>query len=224
VKHKTNKKIDILKVRLGKLELSSFTRNLPHILGSLSRRVHQLSLRVAQRQAHQLLSTPSHAGGFLDPRVLATRVSAHAGFSANNLDAAIAMLRCAPEHRAEALQLLNASSGGGGSAPRASYGWYQAMRYALGENVAVKNNAESVSLWAAAARCRAPWSVDAQVAKAFPDVGPDVGEPARYEVSFHTDEHKNVCVVFSDAVEVRGFDLECLPVVMHTERGARMFD
>ena len=135
----------------------------------LSRRSLALAESLANGQSIVLLSTPTHSGGWIDPRVLVQRVNAWQGSDPNLTDVCLAMLRCAPDDRQEALKELKTSSSE----------WERAIRHALGGQRVRIGRTEC--LWAAAARARDPWSDDPRVAKAFAKLGPDGGLAATYE-------------------------------------------
>jgi len=141
------------------------------IHGLIGRRVRSISRRAAARQAAPLLSTPTHAGGWIDPRVLVERIRQRFGapFADDEFDIELALLRLAPEHRDSALQAAAGLSGKFGAA----------LRYALGftEDEPIGSDA---SLWAAAARARDPRADDPRVEERFPGLGPDAGLAARY--------------------------------------------
>jgi hypothetical protein len=134
----------------------------------LSCRLLALAQRVSRGVAFPLLSTPTHAGGFIDPRVLVARAQAN-GPDTDVYDRILALLRIAPEHRAEALSQAGGVPGELGSA----------LRYALGGDEAV---GPTGSLWYAAARTRAPLADDAAVESRHPDGGPDAGRAALYAI------------------------------------------
>jgi hypothetical protein len=135
----------------------------------LSRRSLALAEKLAQGKRTVLLSAPTHSGGWIDPRVLVHRVNRWSGADPDLADVCLAMLRCAPEFREEALDQLAKSSSE----------WVRAIRHALGEEGVRLGKSES--LWAAAARARAPWEDDSRVAKAFPKLGPDGAVAATYD-------------------------------------------
>ncbi len=134
----------------------------------LSRRSLALAEQLAEGKATVLLSAPTHSGGWIDPRVLVQRANEWRGSDPDLTDVCLALLRCAPDFREEALaQLGNSSSE-----------WVRAIRHALGGQRVRLGKTES--LWAAAARARAPWEDDTRVAKAFPNLGPDGASAATY--------------------------------------------
>lgn len=86
----------------------------------------------------------------------------------------IALLRLAPDHRDEALQILD-------EANVASCEFLEATRYALGANDVKLGN--TAPLWVAAARAREPFQDDLKVEEKFPGLGPDCGKAASYKLS-----------------------------------------
>jgi hypothetical protein len=136
----------------------------------IARRIQSIARRAATGQAAPLLSAPTHAGGWIDPRVLVERVRrrTRARYADDDFDMELALLRLAPEHRDSALREAAGLAGDFGAA----------LRYALGaEDEPIGPTA---SLWAAAARARAPWSDDLRVEQRHPNLGPDAALAARY--------------------------------------------
>jgi len=133
-----------------------------HLLWDIAR-------RAAAAKPAQLLAMPTHSGGWLDPRVLVQRVVdlQAQGHKHELFDAIQALLRLAPDHRAEALAAASGLNGELG----------EALRYALGANGI--EIGETAALWVAAARSRAPRSDDAALEKRHPGLGPDAGRTAR---------------------------------------------
>ncbi len=91
------------------------------------------------------------------------------------------------------------------------------VRYALGDKgIRV---GKTPALWIAAAHCRAPWSDDEGVAKAFPDHGPDAGRAASYNVRFPTRSGRFTDVVItSEPPPPKAPDSSCVTVTLHTQR------
>ena len=192
-------------------EHGQYAGNMDKTLGVLSRRSFALSQRVAVRDASPLLSAPTHTGGFIDPVVFAGRVRNWQGTEPDITDVVIAMLRLAPERRSEALSRIGAGDAA----------WVRAIRYALGGDEQVGKNA---ALWITAARARAPWAVDERISAAFPKARPDAGEPAVYDVSFKKNKRGNAEIVFPAELRPRGRDRDCVPLVLHAERGDSMWE
>ena len=200
----------VVKTTIGGQAHTQYAGNFDKTVGALSRRAYALSLRVAMPRSGLLLSAPTHTGALIDPRVLVERVNGWDGAPPSVLEVVVALLRLAPDHRNEACAALRS----------ADEEWIQAIAHALGATVAVGPN---VALWSAAARSRGPWRLDPAVQAAFPDVGPDVGAPAHYEVAFVPNEHgRTRAVIRPDGIADVHDD--CLPVVFHRERGNSMWE
>ncbi len=153
-------------------------------IGFLSARCLAVAKRIAKADSQQLLSTPTHAGGWIEPRALAARVNSAAG-EPDKQDVILAMLRMAPDGRNEAFKALK----------KDSREWYQAIRYALGaDDVRVGADA---ALWVAAARARSPWTSDEHVTKKHAGLGPDASEVARF--AFKSKVRKSGGFTFCDA-------------------------
>lgn len=134
----------------------------------LSQRSLEIARRLAAGTPAPLLSAPTHAGGWIDPCVLAQRAGTYQGHKPDTRDVCLAMLRLAPEGRAKARRRM----------PNVSAEWGWAIQYALGaQGVQI---GLTPALWIAAARSRAPWSDDPRVEKKFPKRGPDAGQAAKY--------------------------------------------
>ena len=82
----------------------------------------------------------------------------------------MALLRLAPDHRAEALAAARDLRDEPGAA----------IRYALGSKK--EPIGDSAPLWVAAARSRSPWSDDPAVLARHPGLGPDAGRAAIYDL------------------------------------------
>lgn len=137
--------------------------------------LHAIAERVAGRQGQQLLSAPTHKGGWIDPLVWVERLRAlqeRPGI-AESMDLRLSLLRLAPDNRGAALdrtaslaeplrRIANFALGGDerpGRADRANY-----------------------AAWICAARCRAPhadWSAEFAPLD-LDDQWPDSLKPARY--------------------------------------------
>jgi hypothetical protein len=87
-----------------------------------------------------------------------------------DFDQILSLLRLAPENRAKALKAAKNLPGE----------FAAAFRYACGEDT--KKIGKTYYLWVAAARARRPYEDDRQVEKRFPNLGPDAGRAARYDV------------------------------------------
>lgn len=165
-------KSDRLHFELEGDPMEEYSINTKKPIGFLSAHCLAVAKRIATRNAFQLLSTPTHQGGWIDPRDLAKRVNAWNGTDPDMHDVILAMLRLAPENRDDALKSLSKNPSE----------WHNAIRHALGADKVVIGKAGA--LWAAAARARSPWQVDPQVQKKHPSMGPDTGEMAEVTIQF----------------------------------------
>ena len=140
----------------------------------LSQRSLELAQRVAERKSRPLVSAATHRGGWIDPLVLVERLLAwqSRGEEPPRADAALAILRLAPDRRGEALEKLGKSKSELAGA----------VRYALGGSKPKPGPTEA--LWIAAARARSGLADDPAIEKAFPERGPDAGTVARYAWGF----------------------------------------
>jgi hypothetical protein len=130
-------------------------------------RAREVSLAAAARTPRALLSAPTHRGGWIAPRVLVERVRAWpSSEKIPTHDAVIALLRQAPEQRADARRALGKIKGE----------LADALRYALGGDAPIGDTA---AIWIAAARARDATADDAKVESAHPGLGPDAGTAAR---------------------------------------------
>lgn len=129
------------------------------------------------------LSTPTHRGGFIDPRQLVQRIQAHqqAGTEAPVAEQVLALMRLVPASMdedaartalAEAAQIPDQTL------------LLQALRHALGGDAApVPSGADARALFLAAARVRAPHADDATTLAAYGDLGPD--GPLHARIDWH---------------------------------------
>ena len=141
-------------------------------LAFMSRRMLDICGIVTSGQPQQLLSSPTHEGGWIDPATLVQRINDLKG-DPPETDVVLAMLRLAPDGRAAALKKLK---------PKLKGEWINAVKHGLGAGGI--RIGKSAALWAAAARCRSPLEDDPKVAKAFPKLGPGAGKVARFETRF----------------------------------------
>jgi len=130
----------------------------------LSARVREVAEAVALRRPFVSVAAPTHAGGWIDPAVLVTRV--RGGQPPSTLDLVAAILRLAPEGRDAALASAADLAGESGAV----------VRYALGGDEPIGGTAP---WWVAATRVRAPGEDDPAVEKRHPGLGPDAGRAAR---------------------------------------------
>jgi hypothetical protein len=132
-------------------------------------RILEIARRAAARKSALLLAAPTHLGGWIDPREFVRRLLE---LQSHNIppppyDTIQALLRLAPDHRAEALDSAEKVAGEVG----------EAARYALGaDGIPIGPTA---ALWIAAARARAPRDDDAALETRHPGMGPDAGNAAR---------------------------------------------
>jgi tetratricopeptide (TPR) repeat protein len=142
----------------------------------LDARAREVAGRAAARKPAPLLAAPTHRG-WIDPRVLVARLKElqAAGQQPDRLDAIQALLRLAPDHRADALALAGDLQGEVG----------EAVRHALGAARKEPEIGPSAGLWVAAARARAPHRDDAAVEARHPRLGPDAGRAAQTRIVPH---------------------------------------
>ncbi|MEM8733516.1 MAG: DUF6493 family protein [Planctomycetota bacterium] len=172
-----------------------------HPLAFLSHR----SLKIAQRlltEEQQLLSEPTHDGGWIDPEVLVSRIHERGKTTGktepDETDVILALLRLAPDRRTKALKSLDQKVG-----PKLrKTEWVEAIRHGLGaEKTKIGKHA---GIWAASARARAPYEDDTKVTKAFPKLRQGAGKAPRFK--------------FGCAIDIRHDQTErTILVVEHTE-------
>lgn len=138
----------------------------------MSRRSLEICQRMAAATPFQLLSVPTHEGGWIAPTEFVRRVNQLTA-DPNEADLVLALLRLAPDGRPSALKKLKSKLKGE---------WINAVQHALGAN-AVRIG-KTASLWVAAARCRSPWQDDSKVTKSFPKLGPGCGDAAKYKIRY----------------------------------------
>ncbi len=155
--------------RVAKKEPSKQTaaRTLMELLGQRSRAV---AARLIAGEAAPLLSAPTHRGGFIAAPSLVERVAAldAAKREADPTDAALALLRLAPDRREAALA----------SAAKLAGELGRAVRYALGGRRG--KIGPLAALWCSAARARVPGGDDPTVSATHDGLGPDGARAARY--------------------------------------------
>lgn len=179
-------------------------------IGFLSRRALSVAQQVGAGIARPLLAAPTHSGGLLDPRVLAERVSDWSGAAPPVTEVVLAMLRLAPEHRADALHRL----------PAKGPEWIRAIRYALGGH---EDIGDRPALWLSAARVRSPWTADPAVHRRFPEAGPDGGEPADYGRILADGRSVGFRFSGADPASQDHVDADCPPQLLHFERSQHMW-
>ena len=176
----------------GEIDRSDVMKWSKGLLGFTSLWVRANTQRIAEGRAAPLLATPTHAGGWIDPRVFVERyhTCCRLPFAILTEDLIMALLRLAPDHRAEALAAARDLRDEPGAA----------IRYALGsENEPI---GDSAPLWVAAARSRSPWSDDPAVEARHPGLGPDAGRAAIYDL---------------DAFSIEGVDEPVLKITLVPE-------
>ncbi len=156
----------------GEIDRSGVMKWSKGLLGFTGLWVRANTGRIAEGRAAPLLATPTHAGGWIDPRVFVERYHTwcRLPFAMPTEDLIMALLRLAPDYRGEAL----AAAGDLRDEPGA------AIRYALGSKK--EPIGDSAPLWVAAARSRSPWSDDPAVLAKHPGLGPDAGRAAIYDL------------------------------------------
>jgi hypothetical protein len=120
-----------------------------YLLHFMGRRIDNLRERVLAGFAGPLLSAPTHEGGWIDATILVERWREIERMKRepDRLDVIQALLRLAPDRRADALC----------SAKRLSHRFAAALRFALGgDETAPELDADRGPVWVAAARARVP--------------------------------------------------------------------
>lgn len=144
--------------------------------GIFLERAAALAAFTAARQPVSPLSIPTHRNGWIAPRALVSRMRAWqaAKHDIATADLILALLRLAPDGRAEALAAARDLTGETGGA----------LRHALGGND--EKIGKSAPIWVAAARARSPLEDDEAVEARFPGLGPDTGRAAERDFSVET--------------------------------------
>jgi hypothetical protein len=157
------------------------------------RRCFALANRVADGKVVRLLSTPTHEGGWIAPKILVTRFQEYLrqGDEPDVVDVIQAYLRLAPEQRLESLPDAQSIRGELGRTLRfalgsdlesGSTGIVEVLKSAIA-NVFGRNETSVFSapeLWVAAFRARLPFGTFEELKQQFPTLAPDCAEPARY--------------------------------------------
>lgn len=151
----------------------------------LGLRVDEIVKRVRKKRAMTLLALPTH-GTWIDPRVLVDRVKAHeqASVPLGTCDLVQALLRLAPEHRAEALEAARSLDSDEAAVVRYALGGDDELRRnpsLLGRLLGSAANGDVAwQLRAAAFRAREPFGTD-ESARNTPAAGFAFGvAPAKY--------------------------------------------
>jgi hypothetical protein len=144
------------------------------ILGFLDVRVRILSMRLRKKESAPLLACPTHRSGWIDARVMLERL---AWFEQNQVEPSQyefiqAILRLAPDHRAETLSAAQTLNGKVASA----------FRYVLGGPLP---DELPPSFLVAAGRARAPLAALGAAETSEALTGPDAAQPARYSWDEH---------------------------------------
>ena len=131
--------------------------------------------RVADRRSRQLLSAPTHKGGWIDPLAWVERLHALQGEAdlIDSMDFRLSLLRLAPENREQALE----------RAATLTPPLRRLAMFALGgEEHPARADRGNYAAWITAARCRAPhrdWSAEFAILDLH-DAWPDSLSPAEY--------------------------------------------
>lgn len=136
----------------------------PHLLNAaLGVRPYWVAVRARRKQPRALLSAPSHAGGWLDPVLLAGRLAAQGFAEPREVEADLiqALFRMAPGHRGEALEAACGLEGEFGDV----------LRYALGGDTIPP---QTTALWQAAAHTRHPIPTNYRLQWGHAPYSPDV--------------------------------------------------
>jgi hypothetical protein len=135
-----------------------------------TRRCLAIAKRVKANHAAPLLAMPTHAGGWIDPRTLVDRLGRYIWLKVepDEVDFIQALLRIAPDRRAEALSSAESIKGEVG----------KALRYALqGGQISINQMPE---YWVAAFRALDPEGNCPELQELLPKLGPDGALAAVY--------------------------------------------
>ena len=110
-------------------------------------RARDIVASVLSGRSAVMLSEPTHAGCWIDPREVVARSAQDELVPLGLADQCVALMRLSPEHRSEALAAAETLPGE----------WGAALRYALGGDEEIGS---TLSLWVAAACSRAPFGKD----------------------------------------------------------------
>lgn len=180
----------------------------------LFRRLERLACQVAAGAARPLLSAPTHAGGWIDPHTVVDRWLEWQRLDADpdTHEQVLALLRLAPEGRADAVQPARALRGESG----------RALLHALGEASAPGRSA----VWVAACRSAQPHGDLPALDEIQPNLGPDAGRTANYtwRASVFRPSEKPAtwarfdCAVVVEPTAPRTVDDALLPVLFHLRK------
>jgi hypothetical protein len=149
--------------------------------GFLLRRLGAIAAQVARGRALPLLSAPTHRGGWITGTALVARWLEwqRAKVAPDRHEQVLALLRLAPERRAEALPAARELEGEAG----------RVMRHALGEKG--KPGADA-AIWLAAYRSWQPHGDLPEFERVHPKLGPDAGIGARYVLAARSDVRMSI--------------------------------
>ena len=201
-----------VRVELAGVIHEQFAGNVGTSIGLLGRRCSRVATRAATGSPRVLLSAPTHQGGWIDPALLARRIANWSGDPPHAEDLSLALLRCAPERRQEAIAVL----------PGANSEWLAAARYGLGGDPPALDDIRDGALWVCAARARAPWAPD-PVLQQLDYSGPDAARPADYAYRLRLDSKWNQTHIQFPG-EVMEAEPRGLPQLFHQERGHYMWE
>jgi Family of unknown function (DUF6493) len=158
----------------------------------LDQRIQELCHRVDRGIAAPLLATPTHSDGWLAPTSLVERllIWQHSDLELARAELIQAILRLAPEGRAEALEKAQALTGLTG----------EVVRYALGGNDF--HPEQKHSLWIAAFRAREPFGSNLKLSQLLPGLPPDGSIAAIYTLD---DDQLNNAKRYSYNIELPNF-------------------
>ncbi|MGE0759400.1 MAG: DUF6493 family protein [Pirellulaceae bacterium] len=184
--------------------------NMRKAIGFLSRRCQALAERIAGRNSGELLSAPTHTGGWIEPAELVRRVESGSGDEPEPYDVCLALLRLAPDGRGEARRRFRPQP----------VEWMRAVAYALGAEL--EGPTTDSPLWVAAARARQPWADDRQLDARFPGLGPDATVAASCRFRYKTRKSANYTfvdmTVESEPPAPKSQDERLVTVTLHTQR------
>ena len=203
---------EYVQVEIAGMTHEQFAGNVDTSIGFLGRRCSRVATRAATGSPRVLLSAPTHHGGWIDPTLLARRIADWSGDPPDAEDLSLALLRCAPERRQEAIAVL----------PGATSEWLAAVRYGLGGDPPALDDIRDGALWVCAARARAPWAPD-PLLQQLEYSGPDAARPADYAYRLRLDSKWNQTHV-QFLGEVMEAEPQGLPQLFHQERGHYMWE
>ncbi|MEZ6047255.1 MAG: DUF6493 family protein [Planctomycetaceae bacterium] len=137
--------------------------------------LQELSIRVLEEKFGPVLSTPTHTGGWIDPRILVNRFNEllQLQIDPGENDFILSLLRLAPDFRRDALEKLEKSS----------HPFRLPLRYALGDDIQPASVDEpGERIWLVAVKSRYPHqaSPDIQLSSEL-QTAPEGGTPGEYK-------------------------------------------